>query len=93
MGATDPDINPSPTPLGKSLSLKSGYEEWVQIEDINPSPTPFWEKSLGVKSGYEQGMRIVCISRRYQSLSYPKGKIRSMKANSEIDQGSELACM
>jgi len=36
------DINPSPTPLGKRLSLKSGYEEWVQSAnpDINPSPTP-----------------------------------------------------
>jgi hypothetical protein len=24
------DINPSPTPLGKSLSLKSGYETVVE---------------------------------------------------------------
>jgi hypothetical protein len=62
MGATDPDINPSPTPLGKSLSLKSGYEEWVQIEDINPSPTPIWVKSLGVKSGYEDCVQIQEIS-------------------------------
>ena len=35
MGA-NPDINPSPTPLGKSLSLKSGYEEWVQIQILIP---------------------------------------------------------
>ena len=61
MGA-NPDINPSPTPLGKSLSLKSGYEEWVQIEDIIPSPTPFWVKSLGVKSGYEDCVQIQEIS-------------------------------
>jgi hypothetical protein len=41
-----------------SLSLKSGYEEGVQIQIlIPPSPTPLG-KSLSLKSGYEEGVQI-----------------------------------
>jgi hypothetical protein len=45
-------IFPSPTPLGKSLSLESGYEEWVQIKILIPLLPPWVNHS-----DWNQGMR------------------------------------
>jgi hypothetical protein len=60
MGA-NPDINPSPTPLGESLSLKSGYEEWVQIQILIP-PLPPWvkgERSITPPSHMSEGSSVL----------------------------------
>ena len=60
MGA-NPDINSSPTPVGKSLSLKSGYEEWVQIQILIP-PLPPWvkgERSITPPSHMSEGSSVL----------------------------------
>jgi hypothetical protein len=71
--------------LGESLSLKSGYEEWVQIKILIP-PLPLGE-SLSLKSGYEEWVQIQILIPPLPP--WVKGE-RSITPPSHMSEGSSV---